>query len=276
MLCSRRGITCAALTDHNSVRGIESFARTARTQGIRVITGTELDCTLQGVDLHLLGYGIDAGDERYRELEENILEQKRATSRERMRILQEMGICFDEQRVWRLARQGIVVGEMIAQEALEDERNRNNPLLAPYRPGGARGDNPYVNFFWDFCSQGKAAFLPIQYPSFEEACGLIRETGGFAVIAHPVNTVGRREELIRYMAQYGAAGLEVFSSYHSAADVLLYRQIAGRCRLMMTAGSDFHGKTKPSVRLGDTNGFSEEDERRLRRALRPSEWKRED
>lgn len=262
-ICCRHGVTWASLTDHNCVRGTRRFMEAARLEGVRAIAGTELDCICKNVDLHLLGYGIDAHDARYRAAEEEILEQKRETSRERVRILREMGIRFEERRIRQLSRDGIVTGEMIAEAALEDERNRNLSLLEPYRPGGARAENPYVNFFWDFCSQGKAAFLPIRYPSFEEACRLIRDTGGAAVIAHPVNTVGYQEDLICYMAQQGVEGLEVFSSYHSSEDIRYYQNIAKRYGLIMTAGSDFHGKTKPSVRPGHINGMGEEDQRKL-------------
>lgn len=45
-----------------------------------------------------------------------------------------------------MSRDGVVVGETIAEAALADDRNSENPLLAPYREGGERSDNPYVNF----------------------------------------------------------------------------------------------------------------------------------
>ena len=65
------------------------------------------------------------------------------------------------------------------------------------------------------------------------------------------------------MAQQGVEGLEVFSSYHSSEDIRYYQNIAKRYGLIMTAGSDFHGKTKPSVRPGQINGMGEEDQRKL-------------
>lgn len=259
-MCAAAGLEFAALTDHNSVRGEREFALAAKDCGMRTLTGIELDCTCEGVDLHLLGYGIDIEDERFYKIEKEILDQKRESSYKRMEIIRKMGICFEEKTAYRLAKNGIVVGEMIAEAALADERNVCNALLAPYRPGGARAKNPYVNFFWDFCSQGKPAFIPVSYMSFEEALSLIRDTGGVAVIAHPVNTVGRREKMIEYMASCGVAGLEVFSSYHTQEDVLYYRKQAEKLGLFMTGGSDFHGKTKPAVHLGDTCGMQEKEQ----------------
>lgn len=263
-MCKESGLDMAALTDHNSARGVRSFEHEAKERGMAVLPGIELDCICEGVDLHLLGYGIDCDDSRYGQIENAILEQKRVSSRERMKILKELGIYFDENRVLSLARDGIVVGEMIAEAALADAQNLGNPLLEPYRPGGLRSNNPYVNFFWDYCSQGKIAFIPVNYMNVRDAVTLIQNTGGFSVIAHPAVTVGRREDLIASMVEMGVCGIEVFSSYHTGEDIRYYRELAEQYHLLKTAGSDFHGKNKPAVKLGETNGMSKEDEAVLR------------
>lgn len=263
VLCKKSGLQAAALTDHNSVRGVESFCKSAKEQGIFAVTGIELDCDCEDVSLHLLGYHIDSSDRRFRDLEEKVLQQKREVSREEMRRIRDLDIVFDEAELMKLAREGIVVGEMIAEVALHDKRNEKNPLLLPFRPGGERSDNPYVNFYWDFCSRGKPGYVPVSYISFEDAFRLIQDTGGFAVIAHPVNTVGRREEMVSYMINQGVAGLEVFSSYHSQPDIDYYKALTERYHVIKTCGSDFHGKTKPAVHLGDTNGFTTKDAEEL-------------
>lgn len=262
-LCRKSGLQTAALTDHNSVRGVEAFCKAAKSEGIHPVRGIEIDCTCEDVNLHLLGYHIDSSDRRYRDLEEEILQQKREASGEEMKIIQELGIYFDEVQVRKLSREGIVVGEMIAEAALQDARNEKNPLLQPYRRGGSRENNPYVNFFWDFFSQGKPAYIPVRYPSFEEALKLIQETGGFGVIAHPVNTVEKREEMISKMIQKGVAGIEVFCSYHKPEDVSYYEKLADTYKVIKTCGSDFHGKTKPSVYLGDISGATQKDRETL-------------
>lgn len=103
----------------------------------------------------------------------------------------------------------------------------------------------------------------MSYISFEDALRLIQDTGGFAVIAHPVNTAGRREEMVSYMINQGVTGLEVFSSYHSQPDIDYYKELAERYHVIKTCGSDFHGKTKPAVHLGDTNGMTAADKEEL-------------
>lgn len=260
VLCKESGISVASLTDHNSVRGVKRMAEAGKKLGIQVVPGVELDCIYGDLNLHLLGYGIDAEHPEFEKNEENLLMQKKNSSRNEMDIIKELGIFFEEEAVMKLARDGIVVGEMIGEAAIADLRNHQNPLIQPYLPGGARSDNPYVNFFWDYFSQGKPAFLPIRYMSFSQAVNLIQEAGGIPVIAHPGQTVKRNEEMIRDMVALGARGLEVYSSYHSPEEVEYYRRLADDLGILKTIGSDFHGKTKPSVYLGKTNGDVDEEE----------------
>lgn len=258
VMCKENKLEVVALTDHNSIRGIREMEKVLSQSRVRMIHGIELDCTYEELDLHVLGYGIDVEDKRFMEIEQDILSQEEATSEKRMEILLDMGILFEQSEVKKLARDGVVVGEMIAEAALEDKRNENNPLLTPYRVGGNRSENPYVNFFWDFCAQGKPAFLPIQYMSFTEAITLINKTGGIAVIAHPANTVKRNEKVITDMVQQGIVGMESYSSYHTSDDRQYYHELAERLGIMETMGSDFHGKNKPSVSLGNTYGEGKE------------------
>lgn len=75
-----------------------------------------------------------------------------------------MGIYIDRESLQALTREGIATGEMIAEVALA-LGNAGDPLLSPYRLEGGRSDNPYVNFYWDFCGQGKPAYLPVEYMS---------------------------------------------------------------------------------------------------------------
>ncbi|PNV61519.1 phosphatase [Clostridium sp. chh4-2] len=252
-LCYENHIKTAALTDHNSVRGVDKMKQAAENYGIQIIPGIELDCICEELDLHLLGYGIDITDQRFADNETYILKQKQSNSVQTMDLLLQAGIAFDPEKVMALSRDGVVIGETIAEVALQDERNFNNPLMKPYYPGGSRSSNPYVNFFWDFCSQGKTAFIPVSYITVEEAIELVRSTGGVSVIAHPGAMVKRDEEKIAYMVECGVTGIEVYSSYHSEDDIRYYREIAEKYHLIQTVGSDFHGKTKPAVRLGGTN-----------------------
>lgn len=250
-MCCEEGLNVIALTDHNSVRGINIVATYAGQQGLRLIPGIELDCTFKGVDLHVLGYGIDPTGEAFEKVEQDVLARERSASAKRIERIRELDIAFDDDEVMKLACEGIVTGEMIAEAALNDDRNRGNPLLRPFYPGGTRSDNPYVNFYWDFVAQGKAAYVPVKFMDLAEAIALIRSSGGISVLAHPGNNVKDQQQLLDEIIKSGIDGLEVYSSYHSLAQTQFYANQAAKHGLLKTLGSDFHGKTKPSIKLGE-------------------------
>lgn len=253
-LCKKAGLKLVSLTDHNSAKGNREAAKRAEELGLRFIPGVELDCVCQGKELHLLGYGIDPEDERMHQVEDEVLRMGQEASGERIRLIKEAGICFDEEEVWAHAWHGKITGEIIAEAALKDERNREHPLMRELFPGGSRSESPLVNFYWDVCAEGKPGFVPVKYMEFERAQKLITDLGGVSVIAHPGQTVGRNPEMIRYMKEQGVVGMEINCSYHNLEQAAYFGTLAEELGLLKTAGSDFHGKIKPNVRLGVMEG----------------------
>lgn len=249
-LCKQHGLKTVALADHNSVRGIGDAEKSANESGIELIRAIELDCQFEGVNLHLLGYGIDPTVSEFEKNEMDILKKEQNASSKLIHLVQELGIHLEIEEVLDLAIEGVVTGEMIAEVALEDKRNRNYPFLEPYRKNGKRSDNPYVNFYWDFCSQGKPAYVPIQFLGLNEAIQLIRKARGIAVLAHPGINIGQDQKILESIVTCGIDGLEVYSSYHDENMVAFYNNQAEKFHLLKTMGSDFHGKTKPAIKLG--------------------------
>ena len=68
-------------------------------------------------------------------------------------------------------------GDLFAEVILAKPEYAGHPLLRPYREGGGRSDNPYVNFYWDFYSQGKLCYVEMSYPPMEEVIRIIHEGG---------------------------------------------------------------------------------------------------
>lgn len=258
-LCKESGVRVAALADHNSVAGVKEAAMEAKKQQIRFIPAVELDCQMEDVNLHLLGYGITYPNAEIDEIEAQILKMEQGAAQDRVRMVRDLGIVFDDDRVESLSVQGVITGEMIAEAALEKEENKENPLMLPFYPGGSRSDNPFVNFYWDFCAKGKAAYVPMNFISLEQAVNLVHRSGGMAVLAHPGNNIGRDEELLREIVEYRIDGIEVYSSYHDEETVCHYEKQAAKYHLISTVGSDFHGKTKPRIKLGSVSCKGQEE-----------------
>ena len=258
-LCRQHGLHTVALTDHNSVRGIAEAQEAANELGLEFICAVELDCRYEDVNLHVLGYGIDPQGAGIDCIERDILKQEQDASPKLMQLIKNMGIHFENERVWELSVDCVVTGEMIVEVALEDERNHNNPLLAPYRENGERSDNPYVNFYWDYCSQGKPAAIPFHYIGLCDAIRLIKNAGGISVLAHPGINIGLNPKKLEGIISCGIDGIEVYSSYHDNKMNAFFSDQTEKHQLLKTMGSDFHGKIKPAIRLGSMNCPEEKD-----------------
>lgn len=258
-LCLEKNIKYFSIADHNSVRGIKEAKEYCVGKNINIIPAIELDCTFNEINLHVLGYGIDYDKTVFYDIEDNIIKQEQFASKKRMKLVKELGIDFSDEVINSLSRNGVVNGEMIAEAAMKFDKNHENPLLMPYYENGSRSDNPYVNFYWDYCAQGKAAYAEVSFISLQEAINIIEESGGIPILAHPGNNIKENINLLEQIISCGIKGIEVYSSYHSKKQVEFYKKFSLKHKLLLTCGSDFHGKTKPSIVIGGTDCEGIED-----------------
>ncbi|ASW43272.1 MULTISPECIES: PHP domain-containing protein [Eubacteriales] len=265
-LCLEKKQKYFAIADHNSIKAIEEAMDYCLDKEIKIIPAIELDCTIGEVNLHVLGYGIDYKTSAFDKIEEDIIMQEQEASKKRMKLVRELGIDFSDEIIEKLSRNGVVNGEMIAEAAMLYDKDKKNPLLQPYYKNGSRSDNPYVNFYWDFCAKGKAAYAEVKYISLKEAIEVIEKSGGVPVLAHPGNNVKEDETLLEEIISQGIKGMEVYSSYHSKEQVEFYKNFAKKHNLFLTCGSDFHGKTKPSISIGGID--CEDNEENILSSLR--------
>lgn len=252
-MCHEAGLEIVALADHNSTKAFRIAKPIADAYGMKLIPAVELDCHIDGINLHVLGYGINPNHPTFDAYEEEILTQERNSSQFVVNKIRELGIHLEDKALNRVQIHGVITGEMIAEVALEDSKNDNNELLVPYREGGSRSQNPLVNFYWDYCAQGKVAYYPIKFRTIDEIIQMIKDAGGFAVLAHPGNNIKTNVDVFKKIIDKGVIGVEVYSSYHSPEVIEHYHALALEHDLIMTLGSDFHGKTKPSIHLGKFN-----------------------
>lgn len=268
--CLERGIGMMAVTDHNCVKANEEAGVAAKKKGIVYIPGIEIDCVYQDTNFHVLGYGIDFRSKDFETIEENIRKQGLQASLDRLAGTQAMGFHVTENDMWAISKgcywQEIWSGEMFAEVLLAKPEYKDNLLLRPYRPGGLRSDNPYVNFYWDYYSQGKPCYAEMKFPAMKEVIEMIHENHGVAVLAHPGVNLKGKEYLLDEILPLGIDGIEAFSSYHLPNQILDYYNVAESHKLISTCGSDYHGKTKPSIVLGGHGCFLPEKE--MRRQLK--------
>lgn len=246
------GLNLISITDHNSVKANSVALEYIKEKNISYIPGIEIDCQYNGLNLHLLGYNFDFTKSCFADLEENIIKEEQKAGIKRIEKIKEAtNLYLDAEDVLNKATNGIIPGELIAEVLLDDERNKDSEILKPYRTGGKKSDMPYVNFYWDYFSQGKPAYIHIEYISLSEAIKMIQDNGGIAIIAHPGNNLKNNLNIINDLIAEGIDGIEVFSSYHSSETIDFFYNKAIENKLLITCGTDFHGKNKPNIELGE-------------------------
>ena len=251
--CHQAGIQIMAITDHNCAKANETAAHEAEKRNIHYVPGIEVDCSFEGVNLHMLGYGINYKSPDFVKIEQDLRAQEAEASRVRLRKTRELGFDIREDELEALARGRYWgetwTGEMLAEVLLNRQEYKDHPLLLPYREGGARSVNPLVSFYWDFYAQGKPCYAHTIFPQAKDVIRIIHQNGGLAVLAHPGNNLKGREELLEGLLPLGLDGLEAYCTYHTEEMAKHWALTAKRHGLFITCGSDYHGKTKPAINL---------------------------
>lgn len=248
-MCHEAGIKIMAIADHNWIKANKEASQRCKELGMTYIPAIEIDCTYKGINLHVVGYGID-DSEVFNKLGESIETQEQTCSIKKLELTNKLGFDLTKDQLDALSPNGVYTGEMFAEALLKDPRYTDADLLKPYREGGERSDNPYVNFYWDYYAQGKPCYTEIKFPTLEETIKLIKEHGGVSVLAHPGNNLKGKFEVFDEMVQLGLDGVECFSSYHPEEVNNYFYHKAKELNVLYTCGSDFHGKTKPAIHLG--------------------------
>ncbi len=249
--CNDNKIETFSITDHNSVKGIIEAISNCLNQGIEFIPGIEIDCSYKGTDLHVLGYNIDWQSDDFIELEKLFQKNVMDSFPEMIENLAKSGIKVDANEVLEKSEGKLPCGELIAEVLLTNTDYHSNKKLTPYLSGGERSDMPYINFYHDYFAQGKPAYVKINYMDYRDTIELIKDNAGIPIIAHPGMNFRGKEELISELLDFGAKGLEVFNNYHDSKQINYFADLVSQGDYIMTCGSDFHGKNKPLIKIGE-------------------------
>jgi hypothetical protein len=221
----RAGLHAIALTDHDTMAGVASAQEAGRALGLLVIAGSELTCDLDGAEVHLLAYGIDADDEGLRRL----AERRSAARRERVAAIVE-----------RLRGLGVAIGvEDVVVPAGNAAVGRPHVAEALVRRGVVRN---IQEAFSRFLADGGPAFVPPRGTAVAEAIAAVWAAGGCSVWAHPSLEDARHFPRLREM---GLEGVETLRPNVAPTTSLALEQAAREAGLVVSGGSDWHGGSPP-------------------------------
>lgn len=213
------GLSAIALTDHDTMAGVEEALEAGRRCGLEVVRGVELSVIDEEQEIHLLGY-----DPLYPEKLSAVLQEMR---RDRYRRIGEMAA--------RLRRQGIPLqDEEIITEAEPAAPGRLHLARLLVKRGYCAGIN---EAFSTYLKRGRPAYVSRQTLEPGAAIAALHCAGAVPVVAHP-GEKGRAR--LRKLVELGLRGVEIFHPDHSPELVRYYRHQAARMNLLVTGGSDFH------------------------------------
>jgi len=227
----RCGLKAMALTDHDTMEGCPRLAAACQAQGIEFVPGTELTTEYNAVELHLLGYLLDAYHPR---LQEELVKFQ-AVRRQRV-----------YQMVERLNGLEIPI-QAEAVFALANCRSPGRPHVARALVQGGWCSS-LDEAFERFLKKSRPAWVPKFKIGAAAAIALIHDAGGLAVMAHP--GLNHTDEIIPELVAAGLDGLECFHSKHSTTITQRYLEIADQHRLLVSGGSDCHGMSKGKPLIG--------------------------
>ena len=247
------GLSLFSVTDHDAVKGCCIIQSLLTPDDPAFLTGVEFSCKDEEGKYHILGYGFDPKAEPVLRVVNTGHSYRMNKVKLRLDFLEsKYGIRFPEEDL----------------RVLLSQDNPGKPhignLMIKY--GYARSIEDAIKNYLD------KIYFPSKYVRPETAIRGILESGGVPVLAHPCYGSGDElilgEELetrVRRLMGYGLRGLEAYYSGFSEKLRTQVLNLADRCGLCVTAGSDYHGTNK-LIPLGDT-GLSEENIRVLDKFL---------
>lgn len=236
-----------AVCDHNAIEGSLELVK---RKDIRSLTGIEIDCFFEKEIVHILGYGCDLTDLRFKEIELNYASELERCSETLIRMMEtKYGIEMDRGKIIEYSKGKPVTHVAIIRYLLDTFDHKELKLYQ----SGARAFSPVANYYWDHLALGKEFYLAKKLPDVREIVGLIHQTNGAAIVAHPSVNIGCDEQSAKKLLEIGADGFEVYCSYHDVKQNRFYHDLCQKANCLETCGSDYHGMIKPQVKLGMTH-----------------------
>jgi 3',5'-nucleoside bisphosphate phosphatase len=229
------GVTLLALTDHDTVDGVDEALEASATLGLRVVPAVELSA-LDGdaEDLHILGYLVDHHAVALLDALTRFRADRSARAVRMAEALRDAGLQLE------LPQRSSIGRPHLAQAAFDHPANRMR--LAREEIVNAS------QLLEAYLVPGAPAYRPRSTPTVAEAIAIIHEAGGVAVWAHPfwdVREPAAVLETIDRFAGLGLDGVEAFYPRHAAEQTRLIAHRCGELGLLTTGSADFHGPAHP-------------------------------
>jgi predicted metal-dependent phosphoesterase TrpH len=236
-----KGLTAFALTDHDTVDGLDDaykYAATlkdSRSYVPDIIPGIELSTEYEGRDIHIVGLNIDYKNEDFTAYLNNFIESRERRNRKMCALLSEYGVNIDYDNLAAEFPGSVITRAHFAKYMLNHGHIKSI-------------SEAFDRYIGDYAP----CFIPREKVTPAQAVRLILSAHGIPVLAHPIlyhMSDARLDRLVCELKADGLIGIEAIYSTYNAGEEHQIRNLAKKYDLCISGGSDFHGANKPGLDL---------------------------
>jgi len=238
-LAANSGVSAIAITDHDTMDGVDEAMAVSSEFGVEVVPGLEVSVIHKKKPLHILGYFMDPADSKLAAALSVLQEARDRRNAKIIAKLQAVGVAATVEELKEISGIGQTGRPHIAKLLVNHGLVRSIPQA-----------------FDEYLKKDAKAYVARFAYSAEEAISFITEAGGLAVLAHPIQvdkTLNSLVTLLPVLKSYGLDGIEAYYPTQKKKMRKRIRMFARENDLLLTGGSDYHGDIRPGTRLAGGN-----------------------
>jgi 3',5'-nucleoside bisphosphate phosphatase len=232
-------LSAVALTDHDTVAGLDEFVEAAKSSSVTAVPGIEVAANWNYREVHILGYWVSTSNDKLNTLLEEVRNNRNNRNIKIIEKLNSNGLEISIDEVKEIAK-----GESIGR-----------PHIASILV--SKGYFETLKDVFSTClARGGTGYQPRILPEPKVAIDAIHQAGGIAFWAHSMH---RNKTLSKYanlksdiieLVNNGLDGIEAYYSQYSYNQQIKLLKYAKELNLPVSGGSDFHGDNQPSIKMG--------------------------
>lgn len=232
---AEKGIKAIALSDHDTVSGVDEAIEAGKRFGVEVVPAIEFSVQSK-TETHILGYYIDHKSPVLKEALARINEVRYQRTVNTCNKLRALGFDVTMEEALAIAPSGLIGRAHFAR------------ILAEKGYVGS-----VKEAFDKYLSSGKPAYDGTQYLTAEMAIKLIDDIGGVSFVAHPHLIRLKDSELHDFLVKLksvGLCGIEGYYNEYTSEMQDQFQNLARELGLEISGGTDYHAKMKPHIEIG--------------------------
>ncbi len=235
----QKGLSALAITDHDTVSGVKEAMEYSKQFGnFELVAGIEFSTNEDGFknDIHILGYYFNYEDEEFLCALKDIIDSREIRNKKMIEKMKSDGLDVTYEDILALSDDGVITRSHFCRWLVSK--------------GYAKDVN---DGFAKFLGNGKKYYVRRDKVTPKKAIDLVHKAGGICSLAHPIlyNLDNKKlEQLVSTLAEQNIDGIEGIYTTYNEHETKKIKQLADKYGLIITGGSDFHGKNKVGIDLG--------------------------